>query len=450
MTDERIVPRLVGEVVARGAVVDASAAPSGRAARPASPVRQARKRALIRTLKVLATVLVLYFIFLSIPGLRQAVTQLSEVNPPLLVLGLVLQLLALFAYTLMTRAALGPSGHHLSNLRLFRIQLSTRALSSLMPGGSAAGSALGYRLLNLSGVPGPDAGFALATAGLSSAVVLNLLLWFGLVISIPLRGVNPLYGSAAIIGVILMGAAGALVFGLMEGQGRAERFLRWLARRLRLDEERVGRAVRHVATRLEDLSSDRQLIVRVGGWALVNWLLDAASLWVFLRAFGGSVPIDGLIVAFGLANVLAVIPLTPGGLGIVEGVYVPVLVGFGLTRATAVVGVVSYRLAQLWFPMLLGGLCYLSLRVGPWSIERRERLRPLRDVVGGTGLQPSKLAFSERYSIRDRTGQVARPDVVDLDEIDDESVGAAPWAPTGGSDPAERPPEDGGAAKPAE
>ena len=65
-------------------------------------------------------------------------------------------------------------------MRVFRIQMSTKALSSIVPGGSAAGSALGYRLLTLSGVSGPDAGFALATAGLGSAVVLNLIFWIAL------------------------------------------------------------------------------------------------------------------------------------------------------------------------------------------------------------------------------------------------------------------------------
>ena len=51
---------------------------------------------------------------------------------------------------------------------------------------------------------GPDAGFALATVGLGSAVVLNLILWCGLIVSIPIRGVNPLYGAAALVGVIVM------------------------------------------------------------------------------------------------------------------------------------------------------------------------------------------------------------------------------------------------------
>ncbi len=375
------------------------------------PRHHARRRALARAFKVLATLIVVYFLILNIPGLRNAVDQLSEVKPGLLVLGLVLELLALFCYSLMTRAALGPVGHHMTALHLFRIQLSTRALSSLVPGGSAAGSALGYRMMVASGVPGPDAGFALATAGLASAVVLNFILWAGLVVSIPLRGVNPVYGTAAIAGIILMGIAVAIIFGLIEGQERSEKILRSVARRLRLNEDRAGEAVRHIGGRMQELAADRALLRRLVFWASANWLIDAAALWVFLRAFGGSVPLDGLIVAFGLANVLAAIPITPGGLGIVEGTYVPVLVGFGLPRATAVVGVVSYRIAQYWLPILIGGVCYLSLRIGPWAITRN-KLEPLRNVVAtmSTG-DEDILDFSERFPAKERTGQLRQPSV---------------------------------------
>ena len=375
------------------------------------PRHHARRRALARAFKVLATLIVVYFLILNIPGLRNAVDQLSEVKPGLLVLGLVLELLALFCYSLMTRAALGPVGHHMTALHLFRIQLSTRALSSLVPGGSAAGSALGYRMMVASGVPGPDAGFALATAGLASAVVLNFILWAGLIVSITLRGVNPVYGTAAIAGIILMGIAVAIIFGLIEGQERSEKILRSVARRLRLNEDRAGEAVRHIGGRMQELAAYRALLRRLVFWASANWLIDAAALWVFLRAFGGSVPLDGLIVAFGLANVLAAIPITPGGLGIVEGTYVPVLVGFGLPRATAVVGVVSYRIAQYWLPILIGGVCYLSLRIGPWAITRN-KLEPLRNVVAtmSTG-DEDILDFSERFPAKERTGQLRQPSV---------------------------------------
>ena len=374
-----------------------------------------RRRAIVRTLKVLATLAVVYFIILNIPGLRNAVDQLDEVQPGLLLVGLLLEIGALFCYSVMTKAALGVPGHHFSVWRLFRIQLSTRALSSLVPGGSAAGSALGYRLLTLSNVAGPEARFALAAAGLASAIVLNFILWFGLIVSIPIRGVNPVYGTAAIAGIILMGIAVAIIFGLIEGQARSEKILRSVARRFHFDEDRAGEAVRHIGGRMRELAEDRSLLKKMVLWASLNWLIDAAALWVFLRAFGESLPVDGLIVAFGLANVLAAIPLTPGGLGIVEGVYVPVLVGFGLPRATAVVGVVSYRIAQYWLPIVIGGACYLSLRVGPWAIDR-ERLAPLRDVVADAGeTAESVLDFSERFTARERTREIPIPERSDAD-----------------------------------
>jgi uncharacterized protein (TIRG00374 family) len=323
---------------------------------------------------------------------------------------------ALLCYSLLTRAALGPEGDKVTVLRLFRIQLSTKALGSIMPAGSAASSALGYRLLTLSGVHGPDAGFALATAGIGSAVVLNLILWFGLIISIPIRGVNALYGFAAIVGIILMLIASALIFGLVEGQGRAERAVRWLARHVRLDADRASEVIRHLGNRLEGLIADRQLLVRVIVWASANWLFDMAAVYVFLRAFGGNLAIDGLIVAFGLANVMAVVPITPGGLGIIEGIYIPTIVGFGLSRSTATVGILAYRLAQFWLPIVVGAGCYLSLRVGPWSLDRKDRLKPLRVVAEeAVTKSESKIAFFEKRAPRDRTGQYPLPPVNDDD-----------------------------------
>jgi uncharacterized protein (TIRG00374 family) len=368
------------------------------------PPRPRRVRPVRLTLKALAfAVIVWFFVLPLIPGMRKAASDLADVNPALLGLGVLLQLSALFSYSLLTRAALGESARSISRFRLFRIQMSTKALSSIVPGGSAAGSALGYRLMTLSGAQGTDAGFALATAGLGSAVMLNVILWVGLIISIPVRGVNALYGTAAVAGIIIMGGAAALVFGLMEGAGRAESALRWLARKFGFSEDRAGAAVRQIGGRLEDLAADRQLMVRVALWAAANWVLDAASLWVFLRAFGPAVDPDALIVAFGLANVFAVVPVTPGGLGVVEGVLIPTLVGFGLTRSEATLGVLTYRFAQYWFPMLLGAVMYASLRYGPWSIKRRERLKTLRELAAETETnRESALDFAARFGRRRR------------------------------------------------
>ncbi len=365
------------------------------------PPRPHRFRPLRLSLKVIAFALIVYIVWGLIPDLRKAMDELSSVNPALLALGLALQLLALYCYSLLTKAALGEAGHVISRWRLFRIQMSTKALSNIVPGGSAAGPALGYRLLTMSGVDGPSAGFALATAGLGSAVVLNLLLWVGLIASIPIRGVNKGYGVAAVAGIIIMLVAGLLVVGLMDGQGRAEKSFRWIARKLRMNEDRTGAAVRQIAVRLEDIISDRQLLVRVASWAAANWLLDAASLWVFLRAFGVSLDVDALIISFGLVNVLQVVPITPGGLGVVETAYALQLPAFGVPKTVAALGVASYRIGQYWIPTLLGGLLYASLRVGPWSIKRRNKLQGLRELAAETDTnRESVLDFAARFGRR--------------------------------------------------
>jgi len=359
-------------------------------------------------LLVFATV-VYYFVFPLIPDFQQALRELRRVEPVLLVAGLGLEMVALGCYAPLMQSALGDAGREISRWRLYRIQMSTRALSSIVPGGSAASSALGYRLMTLSGVAGADAGFALATVGIGSAVVLNLILWFALLISIPVRGVNAFYGAAALVGVIVMGFAGTLVFGLMEGQGRAERVIRWIARKFRVDDDKAALVLHRVAERLDQLLSDKRLLSRVAMWALLNWVLDAAALWVFLRAFGITMEVDALVIAFGISNVLAAVPITPGGLGYVDTGYIGMLAGFGAPARRATLGVASYRFAQLFFPIILGGLLYLSLRVGPWSIERRDRLMRLRDLAQEeTRRGESKIDFQLRFPTRDDTGELIR------------------------------------------
>ena len=66
-------------------------------------------------------------------------------NPALLIVALALEIGAFAAYTQLTRVTLPPD-LPVSRLTLFRIQLSTKAVTNLVPGGSAAGNTLGFRL----------------------------------------------------------------------------------------------------------------------------------------------------------------------------------------------------------------------------------------------------------------------------------------------------------------
>jgi hypothetical protein len=311
-------------------------------------------------------VFVLFFVFeyLLLPefaSARKSLSLLGHVNVAYLLLGVGLEMLSLGAYAELTHTVLSPEAP--TRFRLLRINMASLAVSHVVPGGTAPGTAIGYRLLTESGVSGSTAGFGLATQGVGSAVVLNGIFWLALIISIPLRGFHLLYAIAAAAGVLLIGIFAGTVLLITRGQTRAMRWVEALAQHLPfVNPETVSRLLRKLADRVHILLEDRALLRHAILWAALNWLLDAASLWIFLRAFGKTVfPID-LLVAYGLANILAVIPITPSGLGVVEGVLIPTLVGFHVPKATAILGVISYRLINFWLPIPVGGASYLSLR----------------------------------------------------------------------------------------
>jgi uncharacterized protein (TIRG00374 family) len=368
---------------------------------------------------VLFAVVVYFFILPLLPAFRNAIGDLTRIDPVLLAVAIGLEFVALYCYTLLTHAALGPDANRLTRFDLFRIQLSTRALGSILPGGSAASNALGFRLITSSGISKADAGFALATAGIGSAVILNVLLWIGLVVSIPLRGSSPVYGTAAVAGAVLMAIVGAVVFGIVDDKGRLHRLVRWFFDKLGRDGESAASLIDHLRDRIRGLLAERDVLRRVIMWGTANWLLDLLALWLFLRAFGGSVSPDGLLVAFGLANVLASVPITPGGLGIVEGIYIPTLVGFGVPAATATVTVLTYRIAQYWLPIIVGGVSYASLRIGavtpvPTPQSRLGRLQSA--ARAGSQVSESKARWIERNAPRDRTGMFETPKYEDTGE----------------------------------
>lgn len=342
------------------------------------------RRVVKRTLFIVVTLFVFYYLVLpTLARSREAADLLKQVNPVLLVVAGALEVGALICYTVLTRVTL-PREPKLSMFTIFRIQLATRSVTNLVPGGSAAGGTLGYRLLTDAGVAPTAAGFTLATVGIGSAIVLNLILWLALLISIPLNGFNPVYVSAAIVGVLLLLFAAGLVYLLIEGRDLAERILRAIVRHIPfVEEETAARFVHQTADRILDLAREPELWRRGVFWASANWFLDAAALWVFLRAFGDSLNPVNLIVAYGVAGVLAAIPITPGGLGVVETALPALCAGFGARATTAGLAVLSWRFVQFWLPIPLGGIAYATLRFG--DLGRRRRLGAVRDLAQEAG-----------------------------------------------------------------
>jgi uncharacterized protein (TIRG00374 family) len=319
-------------------------------------------RALYGVGKIVAVVLIVEFLLLpQLAGSKKSLRLLLNIDNVWLLSSVALEAGSLLTYGLLSWLLI-PAEYRPRYGRVLRIDLATLAASHTLPAGSAVGLGLGYRLLTQSGVPGHDAATAKATQAVGSAAVLNGVLIVALVSSIASSGFTSTYGLAVGtgLGLILVAGVGSILL-VRNDEVIAGWIARVLGRIPRVPEARVRSAVLDVAHYLGALAGDRKLLVRVATVALLNWLLDAAALWACVRAFGPSMSIAGLLVSYGVANVLAAIPLLPGGLGVVEAFLIPSLVGFGVPRAEAILGVLAWRLVNFVLPIPVGLAAYLSL-----------------------------------------------------------------------------------------
>ena len=326
-------------------------------------------------------ILVLVIEYLVVPelvGASKDLYLLGQVSAWWVAAGVVLEGLSLFCYAVLTKVLL-PPGPKPSLSVLFRIDLSAAAVAHVIPAGTLGTAALGFKLFTDEGISGNDATVMMAAKGIGSTVVLNVLLWISLVVSITLAGFQPIYGTVAIIGTIVLAAVGLLVFGITRGAGFASRLLRVLGDKIPfLSGEKVERAVLEAAHSFSLLARDKRVMAWALLWASLNWLLDAASLWCFVAAFGHLANPVELFAAYGIANVAGALPLTPGGLGVVDSITPLLLVGFGVTRSEATLGVLGWRLVNFWLPIPTGALAYLSLKVKPGS-----RTSAIRSALSG-------------------------------------------------------------------
>ena len=321
-----------------------------------------------RPLRRLAIIFILLLIieYLVIPelvGASKDLYLLGRLNVGWMAGGIILEGLSLFCYALLNRVLLPAEGRP-GLSRLFRIDLTAAAVAHVIPAGTVGSAGIGYQLFTAEGIAGTDVGVMMATKGIGSTIVLNVLLWLALVISIPLSGFRPVYASVAIVGAVILGLVAVLALGLTRGAKRAGRIVHAIGDRIPgVGGDRVEQIVLQAAASVRHLATDRDVLIWSLTWAALNWLLDAASLWCFIAAFGGYPNPVGLFAAYGIANVIGAIPVTPGGLGIIDTVTPVLLISFGLTRSVATLGVLGWRLVNFWLPIPAGAIAYVTLKV---------------------------------------------------------------------------------------
>ncbi len=246
-------------------------------------------------------------------------------------------------------------------------QLAGGALGRVIPGGAATAAATQYNMLNAADVPRG----AIAT-GLAAATVLQIaalcvlpalalpVLLFGLTVPETLL-------ETAILALGLFAA----MLGLGLGVARSERSLKAVGRfAVRVSCRLPGDGAlapefpeRLVVQRDEVVERLGDRLLRACAAAVGRWLFDLLALAMAIQAVGAHPRFSLVLLAYVAAQLLAQIPVTPGGIGVVEAGLTATLALAGVRGGDAAVATLAYRLVSYWL-MLPAGLV-------AWIVHRR-------------------------------------------------------------------------------
>lgn len=246
-------------------------------------------------------------------------------------------------------------------------QLSSNAVAKVVPGGAAIGAGVNFRMLSVSGVERGSAGAALTANSIISNGVLLCLPLVALTLSIvgaPIpRGMAHVAWGGAMLFVLLFGAAFSLVrfdrpihvLGVA-----VQRTAGWILRRL----GRSGGPTAEGMIRQRD-----EMVAALGArWrsallaAVGNWLFDYFALVAALEATGARPRLSLVLLAYAVAAVLSMIPITPGGVGFVEAGLVAMLTLAGVPGDQALLATLAYRVVSYWLPLPAGLVAHLLFR----------------------------------------------------------------------------------------
>jgi uncharacterized protein (TIRG00374 family) len=258
-----------------------------------------------------------------------------------------------------------------SLVRALVMSQASTAASNVLPGGDAIGMAVSYSMLRRWGFRVEQV--AIATGAFS---VWNVLANIGFAVTgvglLALGGEsNSLLTTAALIGVVAGGVL-AVVIGLILHDERYALVVGGYAERLA---NRIRRLLRRAPVtgwpqRLAEFRDEAIGLVR-RRWLQLTLATLAGHLTVFLvllvalRAVGvhaSAVSFVEAFAAWALIRIVTTIPITPGGLGVVELGLTGALVSFGGHRVDVVAAVLLYRALTYVPPIAVGGVCLLVWR----------------------------------------------------------------------------------------
>ncbi|MGO9971483.1 MAG: lysylphosphatidylglycerol synthase transmembrane domain-containing protein [Solirubrobacteraceae bacterium] len=262
--------------------------------------------------------------------------------------------LALVAFAQLTRLLLRAGGVNLRLGSMIVLTLASNAVAITLPGGPAWAVTFSFDQLRRRGVRKSLTASALTVSWVMSAVALLLIALVG----IDLAGSSGPAAPFRVIATALTTAVGlaALAGGLLVRQPRfraaASRGVQRLCASARWS--RAGQLVHAGAHELHGAQPRARVVLRCIAAAVLNWVFDCACLVFSLLAVGGHVPWQGVLAAYGLTQIAAALPITPGGIGVVEGTLSVLLIAYHMPAATAIAGVMLYRVISFWILVPVG------------------------------------------------------------------------------------------------
>ena len=295
----------------------------------------------------------LYLVAPSVLEVLRSWRRVRDLAPAWLLVMAALQAATLVCLWVLQRLALHVRGWY----AVASSQLAGNALSKIAPGGGAMGAALQYRMLVRAGLSrGP------VVAGLTAVS----LLVFAVVLALPLLAVPALARGTVDRSLVEAVVIGLAIFVVVFGVGvlllAFDRPLRWVARTIQRLRNRLRRGAEPLTGLPKRLVRERDRILGTLGAAwkralaatVGHWAFDYLTLLAALAAVGSHPRPALVLLAFCAAQILAQIPVTPGGLGFVEAGLTATLTLAGVTAGDAVLATFAYRLFSYWLMLPLG------------------------------------------------------------------------------------------------
>lgn len=298
-----------------------------------------------------------------------ATSYFEDLNYFWVLVGAGFELAAVMAFAVMQQRLLAAGDVSAGLAPVTGITFAGNALQNSLPGGGAWASVYAFRQFRRLGADDVLAAWLIIAISGLSAVGLAILAGVGLAMA---------EGDAAsadlVVGILVVLVIAAILVVL----ARNGLLRRPIAIGLALSKRLFGRPSGDVETFMADTES-RLLAVTPSRpeWgvalllAVANWGLDCVCLGTSFLAVGAPVPWRGLLLAYGAAQLAANLPLTPGGLGVVEGSLAIALVQFGGGQESTVAAVLMYRLMSFWALVVIG---WITMGTMAW-LHRRRRSR---------------------------------------------------------------------------